>query len=464
MLWSTFHHISLKLKMNHHKTTLGLLATILGWTWLVLHVKKNKGQSENFVISCMDWILRCQGLASTRICLWSQATMTSEKCWWDSRLNDWLHCPITQKWMQISQSNMILEGQMYSLSLLKSNDFLTESWLHKTIVFKIYLKNDYHQKYSEVIASIRKPDALIFVVWRKRLDPHKSTLICVKYTPCTVGMFSLDTYCISTPCGRQTFLKLQGKAIGSTVKLSSTALAFGDVEKGRKKSRVLYMENVSELCVPFQLMTDPLGTFSLDCARGILPPKTTIHVTITFQPEEESNYWKRITCLFQVQLEVPWAMAAQQSWFSVVSICSAMSAGRFSCNNWLDWELLFWQDTTTHLENAPCSELPCKNRICEWRIAQKGPGHVFNNSDCRAEGYESTIYTTTKEARFTTWSLWSLFSIEVCFGQSNPPRWNGIQWQWLLGAFFLSWKDGSCDSWHEWNQFWILLKGKLGGM
>lgn len=136
------------------------------------------------------------------------------------------------------------------------------------------------------------------------MSPHESTLLHVTYLPRTFGACSLSTFVLFTPCGRNTTLTLRGKASGCTVSISSRALGFGDVQKGKKISRVLYIENSSPQRVPFQIMTDPFGVFSFDCTRGIVPPSSSLHITICFQPQEEANYWKRVTCLFQVRCDI----------------------------------------------------------------------------------------------------------------------------------------------------------------
>jgi hypothetical protein len=66
-------------------------------------------------------------------------------------------------------------------------------------------------------------------------------LITTQDSPLTLGMYSSDTYEISTPGGNTTRIRLCGFAIGPKLTLSTNSLNFGSVEVGTLVTRIITM-------------------------------------------------------------------------------------------------------------------------------------------------------------------------------------------------------------------------------
>ena len=128
-------------------------------------------------------------------------------------------------------------------------------------------------------------------------DSYES--VKVSFTPAMTGTFSSETFKFVTPGGNVATLNLRGTAIGPAVSLSASALQFGSVVSGNKVSKVLYIENASEVASHWQIDSECLGTFSLDADRGMVAPRSTAHVTVTFNPLEAANYHKRLVVVLR---------------------------------------------------------------------------------------------------------------------------------------------------------------------
>lgn len=69
----------------------------------------------------------------------------------------------------------------------------------------------------------------------------------VVFGPRHSGTFSSENFSIFTAGGNRLTLNLQGTAVGPQVTLSCTSFNFGNVPAGQAPSRVLYLQNHSEV-------------------------------------------------------------------------------------------------------------------------------------------------------------------------------------------------------------------------
>lgn len=94
---------------------------------------------------------------------------------------------------------------------------------------------------------------------------------------------------------------VSGTAVAPSVQLSTTCLAFGSLPANETAVKIVQIINHSELPVYFEFVTDQMGVFSFDRVRGSIAAESAASVTVTFQPVQASNYWKRIFCLIRVR-------------------------------------------------------------------------------------------------------------------------------------------------------------------
>ena len=132
------------------------------------------------------------------------------------------------------------------------------------------------------------------------LDREAHDVIRVQYTPAMPGTFTTESFRFTTPGGRSdTVLRLSGTAVGPSVSLSSTTLNFGSVVSGNSARRTFDVMNQSDVPCHWQIDSEKLGTFALDRDRGIIKPKESQRVLVTFNPTEAANYHRRLTVVFR---------------------------------------------------------------------------------------------------------------------------------------------------------------------
>ena len=135
---------------------------------------------------------------------------------------------------------------------------------------------------------------------RGTLDREAHDVIRVQYTPAMPGTFTTESFRFTTPGGRSdTVLRLSGTAVGPSVSLSSTTLNFGSVVSGNSARRTFDVMNQSDVPCHWQIDSEKLGTFALDRDRGIIKPKESQRVLVTFNPTEVANYHRRPMVVFR---------------------------------------------------------------------------------------------------------------------------------------------------------------------
>lgn len=90
-------------------------------------------------------------------------------------------------------------------------------------------------------------------------------------------------------------------AIAPAVQLSTSCLSFGSLPANDTVVKSVHIHNKTDLPIYFEFVTDQQGVFAFDRVRGNAPAMSSVHVTVTFQPKEASNYWRRVTCLVRVR-------------------------------------------------------------------------------------------------------------------------------------------------------------------
>ncbi len=125
----------------------------------------------------------------------------------------------------------------------------------------------------------------------------------VTYVPKHTGTFSSENFSISTAGGNKLTLNLRGSAVGPVVTLGCTSFNFGNVPSGQAPSRVLYIQNHSDVPAAYDFQIDADDNFAFNRPRGIIAPMTTSHVTITFRSAVPAVFWKRVACIIKVKSE-----------------------------------------------------------------------------------------------------------------------------------------------------------------
>jgi hypothetical protein len=135
---------------------------------------------------------------------------------------------------------------------------------------------------------------------RGTLQPNSYSVLRIVYAPKATGTFSCDRFSLSTAGGNKVSLTCQGTAAGPHLQLSSRVFAFGNVRLGQAPSKVLYLENCSDVPLSFEFLVEEGSVFWLTKPSGVLAPRSMTHTAVCFKGAAAANYWQRIVCLVKV--------------------------------------------------------------------------------------------------------------------------------------------------------------------
>jgi cilia- and flagella-associated protein 65 len=134
----------------------------------------------------------------------------------------------------------------------------------------------------------------------------------VTYTPRAAGAHAFARFAVTTPGGGSggggraaATLLARGAAEGPRLALSERAVDFGDVECGRAPSKVVYLQNASEVAAAYEFRDDGGGVVRLSRPRGVVPPRGSAHTRVTFAPAAPANYWRRLVCVVKARASLP---------------------------------------------------------------------------------------------------------------------------------------------------------------
>jgi len=137
------------------------------------------------------------------------------------------------------------------------------------------------------------------------IPPDGEQTVHCQYSPRVTGTFSSDAYDIRTPGGNSISIKCEGETYGPEILLSKDFFNFGDVPitvPKKQVSRVLELLNHSDLPVPYFFYgCEANGMFGVDKPSGVIPPRLSSYVNLTFCPHETGNYFRRFYILVQNQ-------------------------------------------------------------------------------------------------------------------------------------------------------------------
>lgn len=126
------------------------------------------------------------------------------------------------------------------------------------------------------------------------LQPGESRALRLSFAPQAAGAYSCEQFLLRAAGACATAaLTLEGTARGPEVTAEPAVLDFGDVRAGESASRVLYLHNAAEAPASFALTLPGQGAFALSRAAGVVPPRGSAHVTVTFAPTSAANFVQR---------------------------------------------------------------------------------------------------------------------------------------------------------------------------
>ncbi|KAL4426641.1 hypothetical protein ABPG74_018719 [Tetrahymena malaccensis] len=186
-----------------------------------------------------------------------------------------------------------------SLSTQKLN--FEQLLIGKQLVKEITIKNQSQVTATFSIVKIvddeYKDNAFSLDVNQGEIPPKSSFLVKVTYTPMVVDLISVVHYKVICPGGNDLVFACSGNAVGFDVRLSAQSINFGEVKIGNETSRLLTIQNMSDLPTSFQFSTDQNNIFAMSQVRGVIKPKSNARIIIYFKPRHTICYYERIFCV-----------------------------------------------------------------------------------------------------------------------------------------------------------------------
>lgn len=142
-----------------------------------------------------------------------------------------------------------------------------------------------------------------FAIINGRLNPYEELPVKIAFSATTSGVYSSDTYEISTPAGTTTTLRCSGNAVGPALGVSQSSVNFGSLQIGATAKRSFTLVNNSESPAYFQFCTpDPSDggadpAFAVEPIRGLVPARASLPITVTLQPRGSMGFYRRLVCL-----------------------------------------------------------------------------------------------------------------------------------------------------------------------
>jgi hypothetical protein len=134
-----------------------------------------------------------------------------------------------------------------------------------------------------------------------KLPADSSTALCVKYSPLSTGAFDCEYFDIVTPAGSHQRICCKGFGQPHDVRLSTTAVNFGNLELGKVSLRTVEIVNQTKAQAFYQFITEPAGCFEFSRTDGTITGESSANVDIRFKSRVPGNFYRRIFILIKNQ-------------------------------------------------------------------------------------------------------------------------------------------------------------------
>ena len=142
-----------------------------------------------------------------------------------------------------------------------------------------------------------KDNSFSFDVRSGEIPPQASFLVKVIYEPHIAFFDSVVHFEVVCQGGNTIPFQCRGCATGFDVQLNPDSINFGELLLGNTSTRLLTLQNNSDLPTSFQIFNDKKNVFSFSAASGTINAASTFRIIITFNPKATLNYYERVFCL-----------------------------------------------------------------------------------------------------------------------------------------------------------------------
>ena len=131
------------------------------------------------------------------------------------------------------------------------------------------------------------------------VPPNSSFLLKVKYVTSYPNYFSYETFDIITKGGNVNMFNCIGHSLALNTNISEKFVNFYSVDLNSTKTKMIRLFNESDEQTYFQFFYNNDHVFLFDQLQGVIPAKSNVRVTITFNPKETISYYDRVFCLIK---------------------------------------------------------------------------------------------------------------------------------------------------------------------
>jgi len=131
------------------------------------------------------------------------------------------------------------------------------------------------------------------------VPPNSSFLLKVKYVTSYPNYFSYETFDIITKGGNVNRFNCIAHSQALNTNISEKFLNFYSVDLNSSKTKMIRLFNESDEQTFFQFFYSNDHVFLFDQLQGVIPAKSNVRITITFNPKETISYYDRIFCLIK---------------------------------------------------------------------------------------------------------------------------------------------------------------------
>mgnify|MGYP003880634599 FL=1 len=126
------------------------------------------------------------------------------------------------------------------------------------------------------------------------IPPKASFLIKATYKPAIVDLISCTHFNITCLGGNSVKFECKGIAAGVSVAFTQKSINFGEIKLGQQTSRLVILQNASDIPAHFQVYNDKKNVFSFSATVGVINPHSTFRLIVQFNPTTTMTYYERV--------------------------------------------------------------------------------------------------------------------------------------------------------------------------
>lgn len=142
-----------------------------------------------------------------------------------------------------------------------------------------------------------KDNAFVLDYTHGEIPPKATFLVKITYKPSIVDLISCTHFSINCLGGNSVNFECKGVASGVSVSFNQKSINFGEIKLGQQTSRLLILQNASDIPAHFQVYNDKKNVFSFSATVGVINAHSTFRLIVQFNPPTTMTYYERIFCI-----------------------------------------------------------------------------------------------------------------------------------------------------------------------